>query len=290
MKNVLFVLVATLAAPSAFAQDGPGQFAAFDMASEAVLNDPHDLAFGPDGLLYIADKFGSRVVVMDPETLEITRILGEGTLPGIHDVSFGTDGRVALSVTGAGVVAVYADIEDIGQQPDLVLPAPSTEGVLFHENGKVYAMASAVGAVAVYEGEELSNVVQGHPGAHDIVQDQGGNIWVADNRARRLVKYSENLEQLQVIDSAKFGFVGPRYMDMDEFGFLIVADQDAHRILKIDPDAPEGGRLVGVLGDGQPGLGPNKFDDPEGVVVRGNRYFIADSDNNRIVRYSVILN
>ena len=33
-----------------------------------------------------------------------------------------------------------------------------------------------------------------------------------------------------------------------------------------------------------------QFDDPEGVAVDGNRYFFSDSDNNRIVRYSVVLN
>ena len=77
---------------------------------------------------------------------------------------------------------------------------------------------------------------------------------------------------------------------MTEFGYLVVADQDAHRILLIDPEGPDGGTLLGVLGDGIPGLGPDKFDDPEGVAVDGNRYFISDSDNNRIVRYSVVLN
>lgn len=289
-KPVVFLLVALLASLPAQAQESTIPFAAFDMASDPLLNDPHDLTFGPDGMLYIADKFGSRVVVMDPETLEITRILGEGSLPGIHDVSFGPDGRVALSVTGADVVAVYSDVDDIGQKPDLILAAPSTEGVLFHENGKIYAMASGVGAVAVYDEKELDAVVQGHPGAHDIVQDHAGNIWVADNRARRLVKYSPDLVQLQVINGPEFGFAGPRYMDVDDFGYLIVADQDAHRILKIDPDGAEGRQLIGVLGDGLPGLGPNKFDDPEGVVVRGSRFYFADSDNNRIVRYSVILN
>jgi sugar lactone lactonase YvrE len=75
-----------------------------------------------------------------------------------------------------------------------------------------------------------------------------------------------------------------------EFGHLVVADQDAHRIVLIDPDAPDGGSLLGVLGDGTPGMGPNRFDDPEGVAVDGNRFFFSDSDNNRIVRYSVVLN
>ena len=88
----------------------------------------------------------------------------------------------------------------------------------------------------------------------------------------------------------KFGFIGPRYLDVTESGHLVVADQDAHRILLIDPDAPDGGALLGVLGDGMPGIGPNKFDDPEGVAVDGNRFFFSDSDNNRIVRYSIVLN
>lgn len=274
----------------ASAQDNPPAFASFDLASEATLNDPHDLSFGPNGYLYVADKFGNRLVAMDPETLEIVEIIGEGALTGVHDISFFEDGKVAISVTGAGVVAVYQDVSLVGTKPDIVLSAPSTEGVLAHTNGQVYAMASGVGVVALYDGNRLVATAEGHPGAHDIAEDLEGNIWVADNASRRLVKYSPTLERLQVIDHMKFGFLGPRYMDVDDFGRLVVADQDAHRILLIDPNGPDEGTLVGVLGDGLPGLGVNKFDDPEGVAVLGNRFYFSDSDNNRIVRYSVVLN
>lgn len=284
------VCIALIAAAAADAQDGPPAFASFDIASKAVLNDPHDLAFGPDGLLYVADKFGNRLVVMDPETLEIIQSIGEGALPGVHDVSFFSDGRVAIAVTGAGVVAVYDDVYQVGTRPDFVLAAPRTEGVLAHSNGQTYAMASGIGVVALYEGDSLKATAEGHPGAHDIAEDLDGNIWVADNLSRRLVKYSASLDRLGVLDGPKFGFVGPRYLDVDDFGRLVVADQDAHRVLLIDPDGPDGGTLIGVLGDGVPGIGANKFDDPEGVVARGSRYFFSDSDNNRIVRYSVVLN
>ena len=58
----------------------------------------------------------------------------------------------------------------------------------------------------------------------------------------------------------------------------------------IDPDGPDGGSLLGVLGDGSPGKGPNSFDDPEGVAVDGGRFYISDSDNNRIVRYIIVTN
>ena len=50
------------------------------------------------------------------------------------------------------------------------------------------------------------------------------------------------------------------------------------------------GNVIGVLGDGVPGIGPNRFDDPEGVEIDGSVYFFADSDNNRIVRYQLVLN
>ena len=78
------------------------------------------------------------------------------------------------------------------------------------------------------------------------------------------MRYSPELDLLQVINDVKFGFVGPRYLDVTDFGHLVVADQDAHRILLIDPDSAPEGVLLGVLGDGLPGMGPGKFDDPEG--------------------------
>lgn len=277
-------------ATPALAQDAPGPFASFDLASEAVLADPHDLAIGPDGRLYVADKFGARIAVFDPDTLELIEMLGEGYLPGVHDISFGPDGSVAVAVTGAGAVAIYESLDVLGDPPDIGVQVSRTEGALLHSNGDLYAMAGALGALVRFRGLTFVAGVEGHPGAHDVAEGADGSVWVADNFNRRLVRYSPDLERLQVLDDRKFGFVGPRYMDVTEFGHLVVADQDAHRILLIDPEAPEGGALLGVLGDGTPGMGPNLFDDPEGVAVDGNRFFISDSDNNRIVRYSVVLN
>ncbi len=286
----LCFLILCLASPAAAQNASPGPFASFEQASKSILGDPHDLAIGPDGRLYVADKLNARIAVLDPESLELLESLGEGFLPGVRDVSFGPNGEVALAVTGASAVAIYESLDVLAAPPDIGFSAPNTEGALYHSSGHVYAMASGIGVLAKFEGLEFVHAVEGHIGAHDVAEGPDGSIWVADNRLRRLVRYSPDLEQLQVIDAAKFGFLGPRYLDVTNAGFLAVADQDAHRILLIDPDGPDGGTLLGVLGDGSPGLGPNKFDDPEGVAVDGNRYFISDSDNNRIVRYSVVIN
>jgi DNA-binding beta-propeller fold protein YncE len=272
-----------------FAEDAQ-PFAAFDGASAPVLNDPHDLAFGPDGRLYVADKFGDRIVVFDPETLDLMDVLGQGRFPGVHDVSFGPEGDVAVAVTGLDAVLLYESVAGLDGPASSIVGAARTEGALLHSGGRLYAMAGGIGALVAIEGEAIVALAEGHFGAHDVAEDPEGNIWVADNRARRLVKYSPDLTRLQVLDDPKFGLRGARYLDVTEAGLLAVADQDAHRILLIDPDGPEGGTLVGVLGTGEPGLGPNLFDDPEGIAVSGNRFFIADSDNNRIVRYSIVLN
>lgn len=283
--------LAALAALPARADDTmPGPFAAFDIASEPVLDDPHDLAFGPDGLLYVADKFGDRIAVFDPETLELKEMLAEGMLPNVHDISFGPDGRVAVSVTGLGAVALYDSVDDLDGPPTLAIRAASTEGALIHSSGRVYAMASGYGRLSAFDGESLVAVAEGLFGAHDVAEAPDGSIWVADNRARRLVRFSPDLEVLQVLEHPKFRFLGPRYLDVTEAGYVVVADQDAHRVLLIDPEGPDGGSLLGVLGDGMPGLGPGRFDDPEGVAVRGAQFFVSDSDNDRIVRYAVILN
>jgi streptogramin lyase len=273
-------------APIASAQS---PFAAFDLAGPPVLNDPHDIAFGPDGLLYVADKFGARIAVIDPETLDLVGTFAEGALPNVHDIAFGPDGRAAVAVTGLSAVLVFEDLASPVETARRY-PASRTEGALMHSNGRLYAMAGGSGRLIAYEGEAVIAVAEGHFGAHDVAEGPDGDVWVADNFNRRLVRYTADLALKQVLDGPQYGFRGPRYLDIDDFGRLVVADQDAHRVLLIDPDAGDGGALIGVIGDGAPGAGPGKFDDPEGVAVRGERYFISDSDNNRIVRYVVLLN
>jgi sugar lactone lactonase YvrE len=211
-------------------------------------------------------------------------------LPGAHDIAFGQDGRAAIAVTGAGAVFVFNNINASTLMPADFLVAPRAEGVLIHSNGQIYAMASGIGGLIAYRDSEIVATASGHPGAHDVAEDQDGNIWVADNMNRRLVKYAPDLTRLQVLNHEKFGFIGPRYMDIDEFGRIIVADQDGHRVLMINPEGPDGRSLIGVLGTGSPGKGPNLFDDLEGVAVDGSVYYISDSDNNRVVRYVVVTN
>ena len=62
-----------------------------DPALSAALNNPRDLAFGPDGRLYIADEFNHRIRALDLATGIIETVAGSG------EEGFSGDGRPALS-------------------------------------------------------------------------------------------------------------------------------------------------------------------------------------------------
>lgn len=235
----------------------------------------------------MADKFGDRIVILDPETLEFIDSFGDGEVPGVHDISFGPDGTAYAAATGANSVVSFFFTDGTAAMNYTQSRFPRTEGVLAHSNGRLYVMASGTGQLVVVEKGTPIAAMQGMPGAHDVAEGLDGSIWVADTGRARLVQFSETLDVLTILDDAKYGFIGPRYLDVDDFGRLVVADQDAHRVLLIDPIT---GDLLGVIGDGNPGLGPGRFDDPEGVAVHGTTYYFSDSDNNRVVRYVLVTN
>ena len=261
-------------------------FATFDKASEAVLADPHDLAIGPDNRLYVADKFADRIAILDRDTLEVIGSFGDGEISNPHDVDFDAAGRAIIADTGNNRIAIYDLSSGTATFAGALIGIARPEGATAHPNGRIYATASGFGSITAFEnGASVANA-GGLSGAHDVAVDSAGNLWVADSGNRRVVKFSPDLEVLAILDGPQYGWSGPRYLAVDPFDRLVVADQDAHRIVMIDSD----GALVGVIGDGLPGEGPNRFDDPEGVAISGSSYFFSDSDNNRIVRYRVVMN
>ncbi len=159
MRRLMSLLVLGLAVGPAVAQDGNRPFAAFELAGPAELNDPHDLAIGSDGRLYVADKFASRIAVLDAETLEVVEVIADGRLSAVRDISFGPNGRVAVSVTGAGQVLVFDSFDTTEPQPSQTLAASRTEGVLAHSNGKIYTMSG--GALVAFSNGALVSTAAG---------------------------------------------------------------------------------------------------------------------------------
>jgi YVTN family beta-propeller protein len=257
-------------------------FAAFDAASEPVLANPHDLALGPDGRLYVSDVGNNRVAVLDPGTLAVVGEIGALDLLSPHDVAFDSAGRMLVADTGNDRIAIFEGGEIVGK---LTGGINRPEGVAVHPNGRVYATGAWSGSIVAFADGRPVASAGGLSAPHDVAIDAAGNLWVADAGNDRMVLFSPELEVLAVLDGPDYGWSGPRYLDIDAGGNLVVADKYSHKIKKIAPD----GSIAGVIGS-EAGLGPNRFRTPEGVEIRDGTLFFSDSGNDRIVRYQVVTN
>ena len=258
------------------------QFAA---GSEQIFAEPHDLVLSPDGRhLYVADNSNDRIAVLDPESLELLGTFGGGEVGAPHDVAFTAKGKLLVADTANDRIAIYEVTGASGTLVGELTGAISRpEGVVVHPSGRIYATGAGSGNVEIFdEGQSVAEA--GHLSApHDLAIGPDGTIWIADAGNDRLVQMSQELEVLQIMEGPPYHFDGPRYLDFDDQGRLYVADKYTNRIKVLAPD----GELLLVLGEREAGLGPNLFDRPEGVAIRGKDVWFSDTYNDRIVRYLI---
>ncbi len=260
--------------------------ATFLAASDVDLDNPHDVKLSPDGTrLFVSDVGNDRVVVLDAESLALLGHFGAEEQDGTHDVDFDAEGRLYVADTHNHRIAIYelegADGKLIGE---LAGGVRKPEGVLVGRDGRVYVTGAGTGNLVVYRRGTVERETGGLSAPHDLEFAPNGDLWVADAANDRMVRMSPDLEAKTVLKGATYDFSGPRYLDVAADGTLVVADKYSHSVKVIAED----GTLLGVIGDGDSGEGPQKFRTPEGVELRGDIAWIADSGNDRIVKYRII--
>ncbi len=218
--------------------------------------------------------------MLDAETLALVEAFGADHQNGTHDVDFDAAGRLYVADTHNHRVAVYAmrglKGELVGQLSERI---SKPEGVLVHPNGRVYVTGAGSGNIVAYEDGKVVAEAGRLSAPHDVEAAPGGDIWIADAGNDRMVRMTPALKVVAVLDGDTYAFRGPRYLDVLDDGTLIVADKYSHSVKVIAPD----GGLIATLGE--KGRGPNRFRTPEGIEVRGQTLWIADSGNDRIVKY-----
>jgi len=256
----------------------------FITASEPELSNPHDIDLSPTGKhLYVSDLGNDRVAVLDARSLALLGTIGEkDDLSAPHDVHIGPDGRLYVADTGNDRVVIY-EIDGVNGKRvgELAGGFHAPEGVFAQSENRVYVTGAGSGNIVVFENNKIAGEAKGLRAPHDVIADRKGSFWVADSANDRMVLMSKDLKTQKVLEGDPYKFKGPRYQDMTDDGLLVVADKYTHSIKVIGPD----GELVTVIGDGERGKGPDKFTTPEGVIIRGDDVWFADSGNNRIVRY-----
>lgn len=286
MGRALSILAGALAVCSAAAGDLSVDYLA---ASTTALKNPHDLKLSPDGrYLYVADVGNNRVAILDADTLELRGEFGADHQSGTHDVDFDAQARAYVADTHNNRVLIYTvdglEARRIGQ---LEARIRGPEGVLAHPNGRIYVAGAWSGNVVAYDDGRVVAELKGLSAPHDLELarsgDSGSDIWLADAGNDRLLLLSPDLEIKRELGGADYDFDGVRYLDLTAQGTIIAADKNNHVVKFIDAD----GRLLRVLGDGRPGKGENRFRTPEGVEISGTSLWLADSGNDRIVKYRI---
>lgn len=255
----------------------------FTSASTVEMDNPHDIKLSADGkFLFVSDVGFNRVLVLDPESLSYVSEFGSDHQQGTHDIDFGADGRGYVADTHNNRVTIYQmdgpDGELIGE---ISRHIRGPEGVLVHPDGRIYVAGAWSGNVVAYENGKPVAEFGGLSSPHDLEIGAHRNIWLAEAGNDRLLLLSPDLEIEQEWSGSRFKFNGVRYLDVLPDGTVIAADKNSHSIKFIAAD----GELLLVLGSGRPEKGPNVFTTPEGVETLGNRLWISDSGNDRIVKY-----
>jgi DNA-binding beta-propeller fold protein YncE len=267
-----------LAAGAAAAQGLTGEVVA---ESDRGFSRPHDVALSPDGrTLCVADVGNDAVKILDADTLATLGAFGTDALSSPHDVAFDSDGRLLVADTGNDRVAVYEVDGTAGRLVGEIRGGlRSPEGVDVAPDGSVYVTNAASHDVVVFrDGEKAGEA--GRPGdgeneyvrPHDV-EVTDGRVVVADPGNHRLQVLDADLRFVREVGGKAYAFNEPKYLAGDRRGRLFVADEFNNRIVVLDPSY----RVIGVIGGG--------LHHPEGAEVAGDRLWIADTGNHRIVLY-----
>jgi len=262
-------------------------------AAEAQFNGMHDLAWHPDGVLYVADSFNNRIRLIDLETGIVTTFAGTG------EAAFGGDGGPPEAASFAGPHTLtfsedyrylyVADLDnfrirriDLAERLVTTVAGNGSRGL--PEDG-----APALEAPLV------------SPRAATV--DRAGNVWIAsrNGHALRVVSAETGLIRTVAGLEGKAGYAGdggpgveallngPKHLCVDPAGKIVVTDDVNHAIRLYDPETGTIELLAGTPPDRSNQVDP---DDPRRTGLNrphGARYaedgtlYIADSNNGRIV-------
>jgi len=251
-------------------------------ASKPVLAHPHDMVLSQDGtLLYVADQNNHAITVLDANMLAVKGTIGKGELSRPHDVAWDKKGRLLVADTGNDRIAFYivrgSTGRYFGQIKDTL---ESTEGVTVGPRGNIYATSVRNQAVVEFQGGDLVGLsTWDAPRSlrlslpHDIAFAPDGRLWVADSGNDRIVIIDPaGYKLIRILDKKTYGFSGVRYFAFDRAGRAYLADKYANRVVILDKSL----KIAKVI--------PN-LNNPEGVVTRGKRFWIAETYANRVLLY-----
>lgn len=258
--------------------------------SEASFNQPHNLAVGPDGKIYIADTSNHAVRVVDTKSGLTSTLAGNGTK------GFAGDGGPAKEARFDQAYHVAVDpkgenlyVCDLGNRRIRVIDLAK---------GTIRTVAGNGEKGVPKDGELAEKSPLVDPRAVEV--DSAGRIWILE-RGGHALRVVENGKIRTVAGTGKAGFSGdggpakeatfngPKFISFDPKGDVLICDTENHCVRKYFVQT---GKIERVAGTGKKGKGDTKgnplevgLNRPHGATIGPDgALYIADSDNSRILR------
>lgn len=293
----------TPAAPShatSFGQfgGGPGDF-----------NGPEGVAIAPDGSVFVADSFNSRVQKFSRSGTTVTFQQSFGTY-GSANGQFDMPTGIAVDVDGWIYVADH-DLHRVqvfdssmahrytwgtfGSTPGAF---KNPDGIAVSASGTVYVVDSVNNRVQYFtrSGTYLGGWGTAGAGAgqfnipRQIAIAPDGGVLVTDQNNGRVQMFSATGTHITTLGAGGTGpgqFQFPVGVAVDRNNHVFVVDRYQNNLERwISPPAPATSAYVSSFGSD--GSGPGAFDDPHGAALTRDGYLVvADTGNNRIQMFDL---
>lgn len=258
-------------------------------AAAASFSYPHEIRFGPDGHLYVADSGNHVIRRIDMQTGLITTVAGTARKRG-----YSGDGGPASAAQFSNPISIQfapgGDLYvcDIGNH--VIRRIDQATGV-------VTTLAGTGKPGPTPDGAPLAGTPFDNPRSLDV--DRDGNLWLATREGNQVFKLDLRAGVIRhIAGTGVSGFTGhggpakeatlsgPKGIALDAEGNVWLADTESHSVRMIDRQT---GRIELIAGTGTKGDGPDgearacALNRPHGIFVdTDGAVYIGDSEANRV--------
>lgn len=258
------------------------------LAGAATLNLPHELRFGPDGALYIADTGNNVIRRIDLASGVIS------TFAGMRQRGYTGDGGPASAATFNGPHSLQ-----FAPNGDLYICDVGNHAIrrIDAKSGTIETVAGTGVPGPTPDGAPLRGTPLNNPRSLDF--DRHGDLWLATREGNQVLKLELQTGRIRLLaGTGAAGFTGnggpalsatlngPKGIAIDAEGNAWLADTESHSVRVI---RAANGNLDLAAGTGEKGDGPDgdparcSMNRPHGVFVEADgSILISDSEANRI--------